>query len=338
MTTPSEQGSGAGRKFDDIASLFGGIVPPPGSPVRPSPKLQPLPVALPEPTSPPVIPSPPAAPAVVVNEPIAAESEPPAIEAPMPPTMALSPPPPLRVEPPALARPRPTEIPWPDAFEPRPNFKKREPRNWSWLLLIPAGIVAALGISAVDTRALRSWVDTNVLHRSPTAGSIDNSLLPAPFRTQAPSGQTPPAGQAGPGTAAGTAAADAAIPYPALPTSPVPVPPGTIVSPPPVEPAQQAAAAAAAPPIHVTIQYRRNIPGADGEARRIAALLQSTGGSVELRPGAASVRVPTITYYNAADKSSASALALVLANEAASWTLQLGTAKNPPGSLDIWMP
>lgn len=232
----------------------------------------------------------------------------------------------------AVARTRPAEIPWPDAFEPRPNYRKRDGRSWSWLLLIPAGLVAAAAITLVDARSVRTWIDTTVLHRTPVAGTLDSPLLPGAFRagtTNAPSTSTPSAAT----TASKPAEAD--IPYPAIPTSPLPVPPGTEVSPPPPEPADPAAVAV---PTHVNIQFRRNIPGADGEARRIAALLQSYGGSVELHPNATTARVATINYYNAADKDAAAALATSLSNEAASWIVRLGTAKNPPGTLDVWLP
>lgn len=234
-----------------------------------------------------------------------------------------------RIDPPPVARPRPTEIPWPDAFEPRPNYRKRAGRNWSWLLLIPAGLVAAAAITMVDARSIRTWIDTTILHRTPVAGTSDSPLLPRAFRP-APTvtaGTTPPA--------------EEPIPYPALPTSPVPnsqpaVPPGADASPPAPDPAETAAAAAT--PIRVTIQFRRNIPGADGEARRIAALLQSYGGSIELHPNATTVRVATINYYNAADKDAAAALASLLANEASSWLVRLSPTKNPPGTLDVWLP
>ena len=231
---------------------------------------------------------------------------------------------PLRLDPPALARPRPAEIPWPDAFEPRPNYRKSEGKNWSWLLLIPAGLVAAAAFTLIDARSARSWIDNTILHRTPVAGALDSSLLPEAFRT-APAG-----------TAAATPPVEQPIPYPAIPTSPVPVPPGTEVSPPPLDPAEVAAAAAA--PIRVNIQFRRNIPGADGEARRIAALLQSYGGSIELHPAATTVKVATINYYNAADKDAAAALATVLANEAPSWLVRLNPAKNPLGTLDVLLP
>ena len=239
-----------------------------------------------------------------------------------------SPPP----QPEAPARPRPREIPWPDAFEPRPNYRKPEPRNWSWLLVIPLALMAALAFIVLDTHSLKLWIDINVLHREPIVASMDSPLLPAPFRpVPIDPGASIPAPVA-------EVAPDPLDSTPALPTSPVPVPPGTEVSPPPVDPTQAAVAAAAAPPIHVTIQYRRGIPGADGEARRLAALLQNTGGSVELHANAATVRAPMIMFYNAVDKHSAASLATVLANEVASWTVRQGTGKFPPGSIDIWMP
>lgn len=230
------------------------------------------------------------------------------------------------------ARTRPAEIPWPDAFEPRPNYRKRDGRNWSWLLLLPAGLVAAAAITLVDARSVRTWIDTTILHRTPVAGRMDSPLLPGAFRAETTN--TPSTGTSPTNTVA-SKPAQADIPYPAIPTSPIPVPPGTEVSPPPSEPVDPAAAAT---PVHVNIQFRRNIPGADGEARRIAALLQSYGGSIELHPNTATARVATINYYNAADKDAAAALATTLSNEAASWIVRLGTAKNPPGTLDVWLP
>ena len=316
MTTePSQDGGPAKRKFDDVTSLFGTIVPPPGTPIRPMRPFQPIPTSLPGTARP------------------ADDAEPEPIEPPLEPDGEYDrgsgddPEPPRReMEPSVSARPRPTEIPWPDAFEPRPNFKPREPRQWTWLLLIPAGLVAAAAMTLIDTRNLRRWVDANLLHRAPIEGTITGSLLPGPFQPRS----APDLAAAPP--------AQAPIPYPAIPTSPVPVPPGTEVSPPPVDPAQAAAEAAAAAPVHVIIQYRRNVPGAEGEARRLATLLQGVGGSIELRPNATTVRSPTINYYNSADKDSASALALILAHEATSWTVRPGTGKNPLGTLDVWLP
>ena len=290
---PAQDRENSRRKFDDVASLFGTIVPPTGGFRSPPgdyhvpfpPRNSPSPV----PTEPPAV-----ARAVLEPEPI--------------PERSLE-----RTAPP---RPHPTEVPWPDAFEPRPNFHRREPRNWSWLLLIPVGFVAAVGITMLDPRTIRDWLDTNVLHRTSVPATITAPLLSTPPEPAPP--------------------AEVPTPYPALPTSPVPIPPGTEVSPPPIDPA--AAAAAAAVPLRSTLQFRRNIPGSAGEARRIAALLQSYGGSIELHPNATTARVPTISYYNTADKTAATDLAVALANEAISWTVHAGTAKNPPGSLDVWLP
>ncbi len=298
MTDESAQGRETPRrKFDDVASLFGAIVPAPGG-FRPPAGDYPVPFAPRNP--PPPVPTE----LHAVTRPVL---EPEPIPEPIPER---------RLERTAAPRPHPTEVPWPAAFEPRPNFRRREPRNWSWLLLIPVGFVAAVGITMLDPRTIRNWLDTNVLHRTSVPATITAPLLSAP-PDPAPPAEVP-------------------TPYPALPTSPVPVPPGTEVSPPPVDPA--VAAAAPAVPVRITIQYRRNIPGSDGEARRIAALLQSSGGSIELHPNATTVRVPTITYYNPTDKAAATDLATALANEAISWTVHAGMAKNPPGSLDVWLP
>ena len=342
LTTESEHPEASGRKFDDVASLFGSIVPAPGSPIRPFRPFKPLSIPSHETSTATIVP-----PARSLREPLAdpePEFEPesefesefgeddathiPPVEPGSPaelrsgPLRPSLPPGPVAGRP-ADARPRPVEIPWPDAFEPRPNYRKPEPRNWSWLLLIPIGLMAAFGISMLDTRALKAWIDINLLHRTPIAAISFTPLLPAPFRDAAVATETP-----------------TALPpdlTPALPTSPVPVPPGTEVSPPP-----DAVETAKPPVVHITIQYHRGIPGADGEARRMAALLQSTGGSVELRPNATTVKAPTIMFYNAADRPSAAALTLILANEAATWTVRQGAAsggsRTPPGTIDIWMP
>ena len=337
MDEPAQDGEAPRRKFDDVASLFGTIVPPPGSgprpaeddpvpfaPRRPSPQAIPL-----EPRDPPVPPPPfigkqpvPLAPTgpielpvtghVVQLQPVSKPAAPPD-PVPMPAPLSLQ-------ELGAPPRPRPTEVPWPDAFEPRPNFRRREPRNWTWLLLIPVGFVVAVGFTMLDPRTIRNWLDANVLHR-----------VSVPATTSAPLLAPPPQ----PAATAPAAPVEAPILYPALPTSPVPVPPGTEVSPPPPDPTAPTPPAVAP---HITIQYRRNIPGSDGEARRIAALLQSFGGSTELHPNATTVRVPTITYYNPSDKAAAAALATALANEAVSWTVHTGTTKNPLGTLDVWLP
>ena len=293
------------RKFDDVASLFGNIVPPPGA------LRQPVENRLPPPEfTPPPEPTPQPAPAPPRQAMFQEEAQP----APLP-----------DLAPKATTpyRPRPKELPWPDAFEPRPNFRRREARNWSWLLLIPVGFLAAVAITTLDPRTIRSWLETHVFHRQPVSGSLDAPLLtaPTPVPTPTPLAQIP---------------AEVPTPYPAIPTSPVPVPPGVEVSPPP--PTQAETAAAAAAPIHITIQYRRAIPGAEGEARRVAALLQSYGGSIEMHPNPTTVHAPTINYYNSADKTAATALATVLAHEAANWIVRVGTSKNPLGTLDIWLP
>lgn len=327
LTSESEQPAEPGRKFDDIASLFGSIVPVPGTAKHPMRPFKPL-----------SIPRPDAAPAAVIPAPSS-----PLSSAPRPelhePVDEIAPEPEAMVsfedleselaalessDAPIALRTRPQEIPWPDAFEPRPNYRKPEPRNWTWLLLIPVGLMAAFGVSVIDTRSLKGWIDTNVLHRTLIAAAPNESLLPVPFRTDATAAAAP---------------TEAPNLTPALPTSPVPVPPGTEVSPPPpTSPAE----AVVPPPIHVTIQYRRGVPGADGEARRMAALLQNTGGSVELHPNATTLKSPTIMFYNVADKNSAAGLAVTLANEAATWTVRQGaitpTSHTPPGSIDIWMP
>lgn len=344
MTTESQQeGSASQRKFDDVASLYGTIVPVPGAPGVPIRPIKPRPKPLPEPDldtpgpvpmafegrpPPPDRPKASQTPAIVpaVPEPAMAPMERPLprgvqlTDVPQRPSPSV---PVVRTEPTIPKRARPTEIPWPDAFQPRPNYDKPGPRKWFWLFLIPAGIVAAVAISMIDTRTLRVWLDANVLHRTPVSSAVDSALLPAPFRKPATA------------DAPATAAAQPPTPYPPLPTSPVPAPPGTEVSPPPPDPA---AAPVAPTPIHVTIQYHRTAPGAEGEARRIAALLQNYGGSIELHPNASTVRSPTINYYYPADKSAATALANLLANEAAAWVIRPGTAKNPPGTLDVWMP
>ena len=321
---PGQEPAAPRRKFDDVASLFGTIVPAPGADPRPAAGY-PVPAA-PEQKAPTPVLQPPALARIPEPEP-----EP-------------APPPKPRPAP----RPHPKELPWPDAFEPRPNYRRREPRNWSWLLLIPVGFVAAVGITTLDPRTIRMWLDDHILHRTPEPGSMDAPLLlnpssipdppaaqaaaPAPSSSRSPSPTTPTTAPA----AAPTPPPDAPILYPAIPTSPVPVPPGVDVSPPPADPAD--APAARPTPIHITIQYRRNIPGSEGEARRVAALLQSYGGSIELHPNVTTVRVPTINYYNPADKAAATALGTALANEAANWSIRAGTAKTPPGTLEIWLP
>lgn len=341
MTTePGQNAEPKRRKFDDVTSLFEPIVPGAGAasqfpPHRPAFIPMPTPSVIPnrraKPQASPPTTQPEESPDVPEDDELAANlprnvritTVPSAADARVVPALSL------RVEPPPPTRPRPAEIPWPDAFEPRPNYRNREPKKWSWLLLIPAGLVAAAAITLIDARTVRNWIETTILHRAPTAGIIDSPLMPQPFRTS-PTTTVAPAG------AENTAPVAPPNPYPALPTSPVPVPPGTEVSPPPPDPAETATTAAA--PIRVTIQYRRNIPGADGEARRLAALLQSYGGSVELHPTATTVRAATINYYNPGDKDAAAALASVLANEAPTWIVRLGTIKNPPGTLDIWLP
>lgn len=301
---PGQDRSPPRRKFDDVASLFGTIVPAPGAIPRPATIYPILPAVREWPPKPDPEPEP--EPQI---EPLATVLAQPAIE----------PGHEVKIGP-RVQRPHPNEVPWPDAFEPRPNFRRREPRNWTWLLLIPVGFVAAVGMITLDPRTVRTWVEINLMQRTPAA-----AITTAPVPLPPPS---PPAAE--------TPVAEFPNPYPAIPTSPVPVPPGMEAAPPPVDAAQTAAAAAA--PIRITIQYRRNIPGSDGEARRIAALLQTYGGSIELHPNQATTRVPTINYYNAADKTAATALSTVLASEAVNWTVRLGTTKSPLGTLDVWLP
>ena len=325
MTTePAPDGGVQRRKFDDIASLYRPVVagngpsaafPPHRPAFIPLPPTYTAPVRHPEPEPPQV-----AAPADIPETTQLKVVPAPTVETRIEPTLPATGPATA-----SATRSRSNEIPWPDAFQPRPNYRKPERSNWTWLLLIPAGLVAAVAITMVDPRGIRSWVETNLLHRTPTAGTLDSPLLPGAFRTPGNATPAQPATQA-PSSTTDSAPASDPNQTPAL----VMAPPGAATAAPPTT--------AAAGPIHVGIQFRRNIPGAEGEARRIAALLQNSGASIELRPNVATARAATINYYNAADKDAASALATTLANEAPSWLVRLGTAKNPPGTIDVWLP
>ena len=90
--------------------------------------------------------------------------------------------------------------------------------------------------------------------------------------------------------------------------------------------------------MRVTIQYRRNQPGAEGEARRLAALLQDEVTSVEIHPTSIAVRSRVINFYNPADKEAAAALAHTLGNEGNGWIVRPGGSRSPTGSLDVWLP
>ncbi len=335
MTTePAQDGELPRRKFDDIASLYRPVGASNGASTafpQHRPAFIPLPPTYTAPVRQPE-PAPPKATAPVSVAETAPTTTPLEI-VPVAPAQT-------RIEPTVSAprpastpapRARPNEIPWPDAFQPRPNYRKPQRSKLAWLLLIPAGLIAAAAITMVDPRSIRSWVDINLLHRAPTAGTLDSPLLPDAFRKSGAATPQPAA------TQKSSAATPSSMNDPAPSAAEqVQTPALALSAPGTVAPAPTAAAAAT--PIHIGIQFRRNIPGADGEARRIAALLQSSGGSIELHPNVATVRAATINYYNPADKDAASALATVLANEAPSWLVRLGTTKNPPGTIDVWLP
>ena len=153
----------------------------------------------------------------------------------------------------AAPPPRPTEIPWPDAFEPRPNFRrKREERAWSWMLLLPLGAVVAVAVTMIDPRAIRGFVDRRVLHRDPPSAAIDTVLLPAPFRSGAkvaPGAEDNAAPVTGP--APGSAPVPTAVPSAAPPDAPPPLPSPSPTTPPtaaaPATPVPQGDAAPALP-------------------------------------------------------------------------------------------
>ncbi len=442
MTTEQEQASEAARrKFDEVTSLFGAIVPPPGTPVRPKPTLRVLPTTIPtaatdapefapvplpqdmpsEPASPSLAPPPPKPVALVPPDanPVPVPAPVPDVVpdltpvldlAPVPAATSLRPAPPpagARTNPfrrpaeaksparPPAARPQPTPIPWPDAFEPQPNFRrKREERAWSWLLLAPLGVVVAIAVMMIDPRAIRSFINRNILHRDPPAAAVDTALLPAPFRTTrpvAPGAEDSAAPVTGPRAVAPDAgpAATPPVPTPSPTVSPESVPaasapppspasstpepsdtpaipaappaataPSTASpdpSPPPLPtasppnpttgsadtsgtPAIAAATPTAPNPVKVIIQFRRNQPGAESDARRMAALLQSKVSGVELHSSGIATRSPTINYYSPADKDAATALARSLANEGSGWIVRAGTKGGAPGSLNLWLP
>lgn len=160
------------------------------------------------------------------------------------------------------------QVPWPDAFEPRPNWRRpKAARSWSWLLLVPLGILVAVVVATVDTRALRDFIDLHLLHRQPKQESETTSLLPAPFRTgpatppASPSATPAPTPAPAPAIAvppaAGPSGAPPSLPFtPAAPSTPVTSPqagsplPQSATPPEPVPPAAAPAPAAdVSPPV-----------------------------------------------------------------------------------------
>jgi len=251
-------------KFDAVASLFGNIVPPPGTPVRPglaARKQARLPEPpLPDPTGPvqfippprlvpPPDLSPPSIPPPAMVSMPQAEPGLPIVERTAPRPL---PPPPPRLPDPALAaraqtktKPSSRSIPWPDAFEPQPNYRRKPASTyWTWLLLVPVLAVVAIGVFTLNPRTIRTFVDTHFPQlQHPTVGAV-TSLLPAPFRTDSSGGAAPATTPASPAAAPPPAAAGDT---PAEPSSSAPTPPASepiaspespaaITPPPPSEP------------------------------------------------------------------------------------------------------
>lgn len=398
-----QQGEVGRRKFDDVTSLFGRIVPPPGTPVRPAatPEVKPIsttpldPAAAPRPVN-----DQPAARAVTLPspDPLPDPAPPATIPAPNATTPAAAPaePRPARPRSPPLPvaperekprrdargrtektrKPASSELPWPDAFAPRPNFeRKRTARSFTWILLIPLGAVVATGIVMLDPRAIRDFIDRTMLQIQPRPATDAPSLLPAPFRPGATvSPSSPPASAVSapvdptpiapaPAVPAPIVTAPASgqtdLPPPPPPpsnppateggtkpsTSPAPaasIEPPAIPVPPPEPPAPAAAspAPAVAEPsfARVTIIYRRGSTASEAEARRIAARVERAAVAVDIRPSGTILRAPVITYYNLADKDAAAALARSLAGEGGSWIVRPGPTRSAAGSLDISLP
>jgi len=178
---------------------------------------------------------------------------------------------------------------------------------------------------------------------------------PAPAQPTAPTAPPTPASP-GPGPD-GTAAPTAAPPSPAAtaeapaaeePPSPaLPVPPAAPAAPsvtqalePTPAPAPAPALPAATPaatPVHVSIRYRKAADGAEAQATRIAAQLRAADMKADLRPVATSQRTPTILFFRPEDQGAANALWASLAGEAG-WTVRAGSGRQPPGTLEVWLP
>lgn len=248
-----QQGEVGRRKFDDVTSLFGRIVPPPGTPVRPAatPDVKPIsttpldPAAAPRPVN-----DQPAARAVTLPspDPLPDPAPPATIPAPNATTPAAAPaePRPARPRSPPLPvaperekprrdargrtektrKPASSELPWPDAFAPRPNFeRKRTARSFTWILLIPLGAVVATGIVMLDPRAIRDFIDRTMLQIQPRPATDAPSLLPAPFRPGATVSPSSPPASAVPAPVDPTPIAPAPIePAPIVPAPAVPAP------------------------------------------------------------------------------------------------------------------
>ena len=294
-----QQGEVGRRKFDDVTSLFGRIVPPPGTPVRPAatPDVKPIsttpldPAAAPRPVN-----DQPAARAVTLPspDPLPDPAPPATIPAPNATTPAAAPaePRPARPRSPPLPvaperekprrdargrtektrKPASSELPWPDAFAPRPNFeRKRTARSFTWILLIPLGAVVATGIVMLDPRAIRDFIDRTMLQIQPRPATDAPSLLPAPFRPGATvSPSSPPA---------------SAVPAPVDPTPIAPAP----IAPAPIEPAP----AVPAPIVPAPTSGQTDLPTPPPPASNPPATEGGTKPSTSPAP-AASIEPPAI--------------------------------------------
>ena len=228
MSKEQDPEPGARRNFTDVASLFQPIVPQADAPARAVPPPRPLPP-----------------PAVLGTEPAAAK--PPAPPAPP------SPPPsdPLLAPEPVASVPKPEEPSFGAAWQPQPNWRPR--RSWTWILLVPLGLLGAGLVLMADPVQFRRWFNEHVWAPPPapvppllaTAPSRSNppapSELPAPVQTPTPA-PAPPVSQA---TEPAPAPAPTAPAPPAEPGAVAPAPSSTDQS---ATPAQTPASAPTASP------------------------------------------------------------------------------------------
>lgn len=259
----------------------------------------------------------------------------------------------------------PPEPAFVQAWEPKPNWRK--PRSWTWVLLLPLGLLGA-GIVASDPAELRRWFHEHVW--APPPVPEPHLLATAPPGTGSDSPQTRPS----PPPAAGPVPENSEAPVPAAPSpsaeetqtpappalepqaapaepvvAPVAPPPPPAVEAPPApapEPVAPAASAPAPPPAvpatpifgPVAIRYRKGQSGADAEAARLLAQVQPLAAQADLRSTTTGYRTPTILFFRPEDRDDAESLSQVITAPGGPWTIRQGQGRRKAGALEVWIP
>lgn len=348
MSSEPEAGPDGRRTFTDVASLFQPIIPPPGTPVREAP------------------PDPPLLPVAPLSTEPRAQKPLPAPSAPPPAAAAAAAKAPREPFPEAQAS---REAAFGDAWDAKPNWRPR--RSWTWVLLVPLGLLGAALMLTADPAQFRHWFNEHVwapppvplppllasgpptsatpeAHAPAAAEPAPPAPAPAPAEAPAPP-DTPTASVAAEGSSTPATVTPATVPAASEPPptaqpaeAPAPAPAAADTQPaPPRTPEPAASALAPAAPTFgpVAIRYRKSQPGSDADAARLASQLQPLAERVELRATTGGgYRTPTILFFRPEDRAAAISLAQVVTPAGGPWTIRQGQTRQKPGTLEVWLP